>query len=78
MHMLIIAASAIATIYGLVYIRYSIELTSLWNRVNNLSMQAENSNKALEAVPRLQHETLPYPPSLNPISIYYSFVEERN
>ena len=78
MYMLIISASAIAAIYGLVYVRYSMELTSLWNRVNNIFMQAENNNKALELIPRLQHETLPYPPSLNPVSIFYSFVEKRN
>ena len=77
-YMSIVVTSAIAAIYGLVYVRYSIELTSLWNRVNNLSMQAESTAKALQKVSKLQSITVPHQPSVDPRSIYYSFFEKYN
>ncbi|NRA73284.1 MAG: pentapeptide repeat-containing protein [Rickettsiales bacterium] len=77
-HSIVILLSASATICALVHFNYSTELTSLWNRVNNLTMQAEHNNKVLQKIPTLQNKTLPYKPSLNPLSIYHSFFEEYN
>lgn len=66
---------AYLTLFVLTFTRYEVSVFMLYSKVNNLVMIAEgqNSKMALERIPSLQSEKVPFEPRIyNPISIFKS------